>query len=418
MFRAGALCGRRSGVLETALMRDLDPYPWRPVYELYTQCAEQPSPEALGRVLPEWLGDHEIVRQRGAGSPGALWLVDPQGVPLVQVEHGAPEREPEGPFLGMQGTAAGARLLRRARARFVISVRVGGAPAVHLVQVALAAAWAVLTTSEGVLCDLSALRLLHPEELEALLSRDRFAIEDHVCLHLVTDPRTETAWLHSHGMEKFGRSDLETFELDVGLGRDAGKLMNELMLSSALGTRLLLGERIELPGGDLRALLSEAMRLGVKDLSPEELVGHEGPYLCLVDAATCGSISALVDGYLHRALTGVEDLQRERESCAQLLPLLRKHFSRKGVREGYEYFARIPLRIWRGERTSRESVWVKITRWHDRSLWGTLASDSVLDSRLQMGMEVAFEPKDIEAILLSEDGQPVDGQHLEKLLRS
>lgn len=391
---------------------------WHPLYALYALRPDPPSAEALEAALPEPVWDHRFEQPGGAHPWSVIRLLDPSGQPVVQVEHGPAQEELPRPVQSEGAPQAVADLLRRARSRFVISIRPEPASAVGAVQTALGAALALIGRRKGVLHDLSAERLLMRDELEAILGRETFAVEDHVSLHLVMDATADEAWLHSHGMEKFGRSDLETFSLDAARGRDAGRLMNQLLLSSALHTRPLVSERIEIPGGALRVFPSESLRPGVTSIPPEELLRHDGPYLCLVDADTYGDISHLVDGYQHRALGELADPEEEREVTRHILPLVRRHFRKNGRSEAFEYFARIPLRIRRGQRTAQESLWVKITRWKRTGLRGTLASDSMLDAQMQMGVEVAFEPEDIEAILLSAHGEPLAGRRLQKLLQS
>ncbi|MFH2010157.1 MAG: hypothetical protein ABI333_26400 [bacterium] len=389
---------------------------WRHVYDVWTEKPDPPDPFELARELPEWAQDLRLINRHATEPWWMLWLVDDTDTPLVQIEHtqsrwdaspGGVDGEPED---GLE------QLLESAHSHYVLSVRGEHRTSVHGVQLALALSHSLLSLRNGVLHDLSALRMLTRSNLNRLLASDDFAIEDHVTLHLVTDEASHEAWLHSHGMEKFGRSNLETFDLQVTLGRDAGKLLNELMLSSALGSRNLLGEEFELPGGAITIRTSNELRPGVLSIPAEEFEGHEGPYLCLVDRDTFGNISRHVDGYLHRSLIGISDAGEEEEVTRHLLPLVRSHFSENNTSEDYEYYARIPLDVKTGNRTAQESVWVRITRWRDNGLRGILASDSVIDSRMQVGTEVEFDTEDIEAIMLSVSGEPVGGKHLKHIL--
>ncbi len=395
-----------------------EPGAWKHLYDVWTTQPDCPDQESLRRRLPDWIEDHHFVNRHHTEPWWTLWLVDEDDHPVVQVEHGPAQGDaPETPW-DEETDADILQLLDDARSRYILSIREDTDAPVHAVQAALSVAWALLSERKGLLHDLSALRLFTQDDLREMLAKDSFAIEDHVSLHLVTHEASGKAWLHSHGMDKFGRSDLETFDLDTSVGRDAGKLMNQLCLSAALGTRELMATPIELPGGSLLARPASEIRPGVVTIPPEEYYGHEGPYLCLVESTTYGAITELVHGHLHRSLTGIDDLEEQEEVTRHLLPLVRNHFSKNASSKDFEYFARIPLQVQRGEITTRESVWVKITRWRDRSLRGTLASDSMLDSRMQVGVEVEFDPSDIEAILLSVFGEPVAGKHLEKLLRS
>jgi uncharacterized protein YegJ (DUF2314 family) len=391
---------------------------WRHTYDVWSSRPDPPDLPELARALPDWAESFRVVNRHGTDPWWIVWLVDDLDRPLVRLEHSQAQWSNDADATDLEANAELDKLLASARSRYLLSVAEDAENGVYPLQLALALGLGILTLREGVLQDLSALRMVDRAELERLLEADDLAIEDHVTLHLVTEEASHRAWLHSHGMEKFGRSNLETFDLEVTAGRDAGKLMNELLLSSALGTRLLLGETIALPGGDITVRPSDELRPGFTTIPIQELEGHEGPYLCLVDAHSYGDISAAVEGYLHRSLVGIHNRREELEVTRRLLPLVRDHFTVNASSADYEYFAKIPLDVKAGESTATESIWVRITRWRDNGLRGTLASDSVIDAALQVGTEVEFEPEDIEAIMLSVAGKPVGGKHLESILRS
>ncbi len=395
-----------------------EPVGWRYVYDVWAARHDPPDLHELIRALPDWADEVRVVNRHGTDPWWVLWLVDDLDHPLVRLEHSQARWEEVGNGLDGELDPALESLARAARSRYSLSVADAWDNAVYPLQVALSTALALMSIREGVLHDPTALRIHDLADLERLLAADDLFIEDHVTLHLVTEETSGRAWLHSHGMEKFGRSNLETFDLEVSAGRDAGKLVNELLLSAALGTRPLLGETIHLPGGDVTVSLSQALRSGVTFIPVEELDGHDGPYLCLVDAADYGDITQAVEGYLHRSLVGIADRSEEEEVTRRLLPLVRDHFSANGGSSDYEYFAKIPLGVLSGTSEARESIWVRITRWRGNVLRGTLASDSIVDADLQVGTEVEFDPEDIEAIMLSVAGEPVGGKRLESILRS
>jgi uncharacterized protein YegJ (DUF2314 family) len=394
-----------------------EPVEWRHVYDVWTAKPDPPDLNDVIRGLPDWTDELRVVNRQATDPWWVLWMVDDLDHPLVRLEHAQGQWDPDEDATDSEPDAELERVLQAARSRYLLSVTDHADNAVYPLQLALALGLAILNLREGVLHDLSALRMVDIATLERLLASDDLAIEDHVTLHLVTEETTHRAWLHSHGMEKFGRSNLETFDLDVTAGRDAGKLINELLLSASLGTRPLLGETISLPGGGVKALPSGDLRPGITTLPIQEFDGHTGPYLCLVDADTYGDITGAVEGYLHRSLVGIADRKEEAEVTRRLLPLVRNHFSVNATSEDYEYFAKIPMDVQSGESTAQESIWVRITRWQDNGLRGTLASDSVIDAQLQVGTEVEFEPEDIEAIMLSVSGKPVGGRNLESILQ-
>lgn len=395
-----------------------EPASWRHVYDLWTAKPDPPDLHEVMRALPDWTDEIRVVNRHSTEPWWILWLVDDLDQPLVRLEHTQAQWDASPEAVDSEPDPDTERLLQSARSHYQISVTEHGENAVYPLQIALALGLAVLSLRDGVLHDPSALRLFDRAGLERLLASDELSIEDHVTLHLVTEETTHRAWLHSHGMEKFGRSNLETFDLEVTTGRDAGKLLNELMLSAALGTRPLLWETLKLPGGDVTVRPADELRPGVTSIPIQEFEGHEGPYLCLVDAQSYGEITQAVEGYLHRSLVGIADRSEEAEVTRRLLPLVRDHFSVNASSDDYEYYAKIPVDVQAGQSTAQESIWVRITRWRDNGLRGTLASDSVIDAGLLVGTEVEFDPDDIEAIMLSVAGTPVGGKRLESILRS
>lgn len=389
---------------------------WMPIYQLLALAADPPDLGELG-VRLAGLDCPLTLTGRGEAKPWfVVWAVDAADQPWVQVEYTpglteAAANLPEGEPLAEVEAARHA-----ARASYVLSIRDGSDEPWLLVGAALAVALALLDLRTGKVHDLHAQRVLEADELRAILSRRDLAIEDHITLHLVTDAEASRAWLHSHGMEKFGRSNLETFDLVVDRGRDAGKLLNELLLSSALRSRLLLGETIDLPAGSVTVRPADEVRPGILGVPFEDFSGHEGPYLTVVSAADHEDISEPVAGHFHRSLTDPDDAGEDREVTLELLPLVESHFQSHAASTEYEYFARIPLRVLRGRGT--ESIWVRITRWQQSRLLGTLATDSLLDAEAKVGLQVEFTTGDIEAILLSVMGKPVTGRTLKRLLES
>lgn len=398
----------------------MEPAQWRHVYDIWTEKPDPPDLHDVIRALPDWTDEIRIVNRQATEPWWVLWIVDDLDRPLVCLEHAQSQWDPDGDPADTEPDLEPELelLLQAARSHYLVSVTEVADNAVYPIQLALALGLAILSHREGVLHDISALRMLDLTSLERLLTADELSIEDHVTLHLVTEETTHRAWLHSHGMEKFGRSNLETFDLDVTAGRDAGKLINELLLSAALGTRNLLGETITLPGGSVTVRSSEELRPGVTTIPIPEFDGHTGPHLCLVNVADYGDITVAVEGYLHRSLVGIADRREEEEVTRRLLPLVRDHFSVNASSEDYEYFVKIPVDVRSGEATAQESMWVRITRWRENTIRGTLASDSVIDAELQVGTEVEFDPADIEAIMLSVSGKPVGGKNLESILQA
>ena len=62
---------------------------------------------------------------------------------------------------------------------------------------------------DGVIRDVHTHLVLTHEEARRVLKSPNFSINDHVLVHMLQDPDAQGVWLHTHGMAKFGRPDLE-----------------------------------------------------------------------------------------------------------------------------------------------------------------------------------------------------------------
>ncbi len=106
-----------------------------------------------------------------------------------------------------------------------------------------------------------------------------FDISRHVALH-ITEWDNETRWVHSHGMEKFARPDLELVEVPPSLVREAILLINQIAALLAKGTELRSGQILHLgPIGEAQLISST---------SPAD---HQSPFgrLRLIEVAQEGS---------------------------------------------------------------------------------------------------------------------------------
>lgn len=62
---------------------------------------------------------------------------------------------------------------------------------------------------DGVIRDVQTGLVLTYDEARRILKSPSFAINDHVLVHTLEDPGGQGLWVHTHGMAKFGRTDLE-----------------------------------------------------------------------------------------------------------------------------------------------------------------------------------------------------------------
>jgi tetratricopeptide (TPR) repeat protein len=150
----------------------------------------------------------------------------------------------------------------------------------------------------------------------------------HVAFHdEAWDP--ESRWLHTHGLQKFGRPELDLLAVPVSLGPEAMSFLREVAASLATGARLAAGGEIDMAELGLVLAVSVAQDLD-----------HRAPFgrLRLVDAPQPGEVepvrvtrlltrmvvgsatSALDTGRLDEALADADRLLvADPEDCAALL---------------------------------------------------------------------------------------------------
>ncbi len=133
----------------------------------------------------------------------------------------------------------------------------------------------LMEQSEGTCIDLAAQRALGRADMQRLQATDPLA---HVHFHdAAWDP--ETRWLHTHGLQKLGRAELELIAVPLSLLDEGNALLHEVAASVAGGTLLTPGT--ELDFGEQGALVAIGS-------SPD--VDHQAPFgrLTLADAPLPG----------------------------------------------------------------------------------------------------------------------------------
>lgn len=107
---------------------------------------------------------------------------------------------------------------------------------------AQAAVGALLELTRGVVLDLGAQRCYGQAEAERMATDDPLV---HIAFH--DEPwEVETRWLHTHGLQKFGRPELEVVSAPVVLVAEAMALLRDVALTLTAGERIAAGDEIEL----------------------------------------------------------------------------------------------------------------------------------------------------------------------------
>lgn len=163
---------------------------------------------------------------------------------LAQQLLGAPE-----PLL-RRLTAPDLSSLEHANAAFRLTVVQQGIDAANAVRFQVQIADALVDRYGGVLVDPQMQLVWGAERWRADRSLGELEVRRHVVIH--ADLLDTGYWLHTHGLVKFGRPDLEIFavpEEEVGAGV---RILNEIAERSMSGEELRAGDRIELGAARVR----------------------------------------------------------------------------------------------------------------------------------------------------------------------
>ena len=135
-----------------------------------------------------------------------------------------------------------ARTLREGRLSFDLRATLPEAQAQPALDWMVRVARLVAERSDGVVMDPLAQRCAGPGELARSRQGDPLA---HIAIH--NEPwGVESRWLHTHGLQKFGRPELELVEVPLSLVDEAGAILRDIAISLAGGARLAAGDEINL----------------------------------------------------------------------------------------------------------------------------------------------------------------------------
>jgi hypothetical protein len=209
------------------------------LFRSHRETWEPPAPrcEFLVRCAAPTLPELDLVHLAGDGAAVELQVVEPgAALPPAEVLSS----------LGLSGDA-----LRRAEeARhevLVLLVDPGESVPGAVLQTTLAADQ-LAERADGVVQDLVALRFFGPGGWRSPEAVGDFDIRDHVTIHALTDDRGGWEWLHTHGLVKFGRPELEVYDVPAELAAAAGPLLNEIAWYMADGALMRPGDSLGDPG--------------------------------------------------------------------------------------------------------------------------------------------------------------------------
>jgi hypothetical protein len=186
------------------------------LYEVYARDEEPRDVAALAGGA--------AARRDGDG-----WVTERAGAPALRVVFFREDAAVEAAAALGSGAGEAAERLRAARGRYAIeTVGARSSPAATLAAAELAAA--IAAASDGLVADPSAGLLLSVAEARAIAAAGgRIPVDGLVRVHLLDGPGG--AWIHTHGAEKLGVSEIEAFDVDPQVGAAVAAAMTQVLLA-------------------------------------------------------------------------------------------------------------------------------------------------------------------------------------------
>jgi hypothetical protein len=229
-------------------------------------------------------------------------------------------------------------------------------------------------------------------------------------------------WIHTHGMERFGLPDLETFfKPDEN---EAGDVVVAYMLELAESwvredAPAATARPRRLEGVKVRIVEPRAARAKQTTWTEDDLADHDGPRLAVLPAADSwgAALEAWRPANVQMRAPGLVD-----RLCAltlEILPLVRERFAGGA---DVKLKARFPVS---GGETSHEdpedatyeSMWIHVESWEDDRIRGRLANQPERRRDLACGSAVEIAPSEVWDVLVVKDGRPYRGVSLRRWLR-
>ncbi len=234
-------------------------------------------------------------------------------------------------------------------------------------------------------------------------------------------------WLHTHGMERFGLPDLETF-FKPDEEEDGDTVVAYLLELAESWVRddapAATAKARRLEGVKVKVLDPVAARAKQTTWTESDLADHDGPRLSILpvlpswrealDAWRPANIQLRAPGLVDRlcALTG------------DILPLVRERFAGGA---DVKLKARFPVRNApppveeadvHHDEAAYESMWIHVDAWDDAAIRGRLANDPERRLDLTCGSSVEVRSSEVWDVLVVQDGEPYRGVKLRRWLRT
>lgn len=319
----------------------------------------------------------------------------------------------------LTGSPAALAVLRSAKGFYRIGFETEKAQPPLIIVEALVIARLLLERSEGALLDVSAFKVHGGQDVEEIVDLD-FDIRDHLNIHVQQlDDGPTPLWVHTHGMEKFGARDVEFFHLAEADLQAAESFLYELCADIAMGQGPTAGDVVGTSEGNaFRMEPSETARTRLLGVPLSAFDGHEGPFLTIVSPDGRHTAGEVLRPYRDR----FDDEPPARTEALQamatrLLPAFKQRFMRRGLMEPLTFLVRASFETHPEDSPVGEDLWAEILSWdEDPSLVGRLIDGSSRTTEWRKGAIVEIAEDQINALIVTRDGAPLDEAELRGLL--
>ncbi|MGH2517759.1 MAG: tetratricopeptide repeat protein [Ktedonobacterales bacterium] len=244
-----------------------------------------------------------------------------------------------------------ARTLREGRLSFDLRATVADGSSLSALNWMVQIARVVAERSDGVVMDPLAQRCAGRGELARIQPGDALA---HVTIH--NEPwGVESRWLHTHGLQKFGRPELEMAEVPISLVDEAVVLLRDVTASLAGGALLAAGDEIDLDelgvlvAGTAPVDVDHQAAFGRLQLTDSPLPGErplDSTQRLLKRAVLAEAGQQLVNGDAGRTLLAVDRvLAADPDDCGALLLKARVYLGQGQITDALDLGELMELRV-------------------------------------------------------------------------
>ncbi len=320
----------------------------------------------------------------------------------------------------LTGTPESKAVLEKAKGIYTIAFTPGQPQGTVAVFEGLWTARMLLELVEGVVVDVTAFKLHTPQDVEEITELD-FDIRDHVAVHAQEVGTSQTLWVHTHGMLKFGVTDVEMFGIKEDDLPAAETFFHELCNEIAFGHGPALRTPVATSVGATFMLVpSEEARTNLYGVDPESFEEHHSNMVTVVTSEGKHAMNEVLENYRERFEEETEEeAQALLEMATRLLAAFKARYQRKGLMEPLTFLVRAPFEVHPegpDHDPEEEQLWAEVVQWDETALVGRLVDGGQATTEWRKGAHVEIEDAQVNAVALSREGRTLEPEEMERLL--